>query len=162
MTQGLKCPYCGTISNTRVLDTTPEDDEGIRRRRECSACGYRFNTLERVMKTVPLIVKGDGSREEFDREKLLHGIRIACAKRPVAAVDIDRLINNIEERLYRTGRSEIRSKIIGDMVIAGLKELDPIAYIRYAIVYLRLDSLVSVRKEIDHLLAEKDEPPLEV
>ncbi len=100
----------------------------------------------------PLIVKQDGSREEFDRNKLLDGIRIACVKRPVSANDIDRLVGEIENRLQSLGRSEVSSRVVGDMVIAGLKQLDQIAYIRYAIVYLRLDDLMALRREIDRLL----------
>jgi transcriptional repressor NrdR len=99
-----------------------------------------------------LVVKADGTREEFDREKLLRGIRISCAKRPVSAADIDRLVGEIEANLQSMGRAEVSSRVIGDMVIAGLKELDQIAYIRYAIVYLRLDDLKAIRNEIDRLL----------
>ncbi len=155
MTGGLKCPYCGALSKSRVLDTGPDTQGGVRRRRECTGCGHRFNTVERILVNIPLLIKGDGSREAFDREKLVRGIRIACAKRPVAAVDIDRLVNNIEDDLQRSRKNEIPSQVVGDMVIIGLKMLDPIAYIRYAIVYLGLDSLESIRKEIDHLLIEK-------
>jgi len=99
-----------------------------------------------------MIVKQDGTREEFDREKLIRGIRIACAKRPVSATDIERLVGEIEATLQAMGRSEVSSRVVGDMVIAGLKELDQIAYIRYAIVYLGLDDLHAIRKEIDRLL----------
>jgi transcriptional repressor NrdR len=99
-----------------------------------------------------LIIKADGTREEFDREKLLRGIRIACAKRPVPAADIERLVGEIEAYLQSLGQAEVSSRVVGDRVIAGLKELDQIAYIRYAIVYLRLSDLKSIRDEIDHLL----------
>jgi transcriptional repressor NrdR len=100
----------------------------------------------------PLVVKQDGTREEFDREKLIRGIRISCAKRPVSAADIERLVGEIEATLQTMGKSEVSSRIVGDMVMAGLKELDHIAYIRYAIVYLGLDDLKAVRDEIDRLL----------
>jgi transcriptional repressor NrdR len=99
-----------------------------------------------------MIVKQDGMREEFDQEKLARGVRIACAKRPVRAEDIDRLVGEIEARLQAMGKSEVSSRVVGDMVIAGLKELDQIAYIRYAIVYLGLDDLRALRTEIDQLL----------
>jgi len=99
-----------------------------------------------------MIVKQDGTREEFDRDKLLRGIRISCAKRPVSAADIERLVGEIEARLQAMGKSEVSSRVIGDMVIAGLKEYDQVAYIRYAIVYLGLDDLKAVRNEIDRLL----------
>jgi transcriptional repressor NrdR len=146
----MRCPYCSS-GKTRVLDTT-RDPNGIRRRRECKDCQQRFSTYERAVLDTPLLVKEDGSREAFDREKLFRGIRVACAKRPVAAADIERLVGEIETRLQRMGRLEVSSRTVGDMVIAGLKELDHIAYIRYAIVYLQLDDLVSVRAEIDRLL----------
>jgi transcriptional repressor NrdR len=99
-----------------------------------------------------MLVKQDGTREEFDREKLSRGIRIACAKRPVSAADIDRLIGEIEATLQTMGETEVSSRIVGDMVINALKELDHIAYIRYAIVYLGFEDLSSIRNEIDRLL----------
>jgi transcriptional repressor NrdR len=97
-------------------------------------------------------VKQDGTREEFDSEKLIRGIRISCAKRPVSAADIERLVGEIEAALQAMGRAEVSSRVVGDKVIAGLKKLDQIAYIRYAIVYLRLGDLESIRTEIDRLL----------
>jgi transcriptional repressor NrdR len=100
----------------------------------------------------PLIVKQDGTREEFNREKLMRGIRIACAKRPVSAADIERLVGQVEADLQKMGKAEVSSRVIGDRVITGLKELDQIAYIRYAIVYLQLDDLHALRDEIDRLL----------
>jgi transcriptional repressor NrdR len=130
----------------------PDHQGGIRRRRECLQCGQRFTTYERPILATPLIVKQDGTREEFDREKLIRGIRIACAKRPVSAADIERLAGHIESELQKMGKTEVSSRVIGDMVIEGLKELDQIAYIRYAIVYLKLDDLRAIRKEIDRLL----------
>jgi transcriptional repressor NrdR len=124
----------------------------VRRRRECDACGQRFSTYERPILATPLIIKQDGTREEFDREKLIRGIRISCAKRPVPAADIDRLVGEIEAALQAMGRAEVSSRVVGDMVIAGLKDLDQIAYIRYAIVYLNLDHLGAIRDEINRLL----------
>ena len=99
-----------------------------------------------------MLVKQDGTREEFDREKLIRGIRIACAKRPVSAADIERMIGHVESQLQKMGKSEVSSRVVGDLVINGLKELDQIAYIRYAIVYLGLDDLHALRNEIDRLL----------
>jgi len=135
-----------------VLDTTHDARGGVRRRRECQHCHQRFSTYERPLLSTPLLIKQDGTREEFDREKLIRGIRIACAKRPVSAADIDRLVGEIEAKLQAMGRAEVSSRVVGDMVIAGLKALDQIAYIRYAIVYLGLDDLRAVREEIDRLL----------
>jgi len=101
-----------------------------------------------------MLVKSDGTREEFDREKLIRGIRVSCAKRPVSAADIERLVGEIESTLQTLGKPEASSRVVGDMVIAGLKELDQIAYIRYAIVYLGLDDLQAVQTEINRLLDE--------
>ena len=128
---------------------------GIRRRRECLKCGERFSTLERAILAVPLLIKQDGTREEFNRDKLIRGIHIACAKRPVSAADIDRLIGEIESTLQRMGKAEVSSRVVGDMVMRGLKELDLVAYIRYATVYLQLDDLQEIRTEIDRLLTEE-------
>jgi transcriptional repressor NrdR len=102
----------------------------------------------------PLLVKRDGTREEFSRDKLMAGIRVACAKRQVAAVDIERMVGEIEAELQQLGKAEVPSRLIGDRVIKHLKELDQVAYIRYAIVYLRLDDLESIRTEIDRLLSD--------
>jgi transcriptional repressor NrdR len=145
------CPYC-QHTQSKVLDTAHDNRGGVRRRRECENCKQRFSTYERAILATPLIIKRDGTREEFDRDKLARGIRIACAKRPVSAEDIDRLLGEVESALQRKGTSEVPSRVIGDMVIAGLKELDHIAYVRYAIVYLRLDDLHALRNEIDRLL----------
>jgi transcriptional repressor NrdR len=147
----LYCPYCQN-QKTHVIDTTRDSHGGIRRRRECLNCHQRFSTYERAILATPLIVKQEGTREEFSRDKLMRGIRISCAKRPVSAADIDRLVGEIEVSLQKLGRSEVSSREVGDMVIAGLKELDLIAYIRYAIVYLQLDDLHAIRTEIDKLL----------
>ncbi len=147
----MRCPYCQD-DNSRVLDTTHDTRGGVRRRRECEKCGQRFSTYERPILATPLIVKKSGTREEFDREKLLQGIRLSCTKRPVSAAQINHLVGEIETKLQRMGREEVSSRIVGDMVIEGLKQLDHIAYIRYAIVYLQLSDLVSIRKEIDRLL----------
>jgi transcriptional repressor NrdR len=149
----MQCPYCGGI-DLKVLDTT-DTKSGIRRRRECGHCDQRFTTYERPLAATPVLIKSDGNRAEFDREKLKRGIWNACAKRPIPAAEIDKLANHIEATLQSLGRPEVSSRLVGDMVIEGLKNLDSIAYIRYAIVYLGLDNLMSVRSEIDKLLAEQ-------
>lgn len=145
------CPYCQN-ERSQVIDTTKDKRGGVRRRRKCLKCDQRFSTYERPILATPLLIKEDGTREEFDREKLIRGIRISCAKRPVSAADFQRLAGEIESSLQAMGKAEVSSRVVGDMVIAGLKELDHIAYIRYAIVYLGLDDLKSLRKEIDRLL----------
>lgn len=147
----MRCPYC-QHDQSRVIDTTHDSRGGVRRRRECESCGQRFSTYERPILATPLIIKRNGTREEFNRNKLVEGIRISCTKRPVSAAAIDHLIGEIENNLQKLGREEVSSRIIGDMVMAGLKDLDQIAYIRFAIVYLHLGDLQSIREEIDQLL----------
>jgi transcriptional repressor NrdR len=135
-----------------VLDTTHDSQGGVRRRRECEKCNQRFSTYERAILNTPLIIKRDDTREEFDREKLARGIRTACTKREVSAAVIDELVNQVEHNLQQLGRSEITSRVVGDMVINGLKKIDHIAYIRYATVYLQMADLHAIRDEIDRLL----------
>ena len=147
----MKCPFCGE-SDTKVIDTMHESSGGIRRRRECNQCGRRFSTIERAILSAPLVVKSDGRREPFDREKLLGGIRVACAKRPISSDALESLVNSIEARIQQSGKAEVPSKMIGDMVITGLKELDQVAYIRFAMVYLGLKDVEAVRREIDKIL----------
>ena len=151
--EDMRCPYCQN-DDSIVIDTTHDSHGGIRRRRKCLSCNQRFSSYERPILATPLIIKQDGTREDFDREKLERGIRISCAKRPVSATDIEHLVGQVEAELQRLGKSEVSSRVVGDLVIKGLKEMDQIAYIRYAIVYLRLDDLHSLRNEIDHLLLE--------
>ena len=150
----MKCPFCGAKGQSRVLDTTPDARGGTRRRRECKACGRRFSTYERAVRATPMLIKEGGDREEFDREKLIRGVRLACAKRPVAAADIERLADRVETYLQQLGRPEISSRVVGQRVIEELRELDPVAYVRFAIIFLGLSDLHAVRDEIDHLLAE--------
>jgi len=147
----MRCPYCQN-DDSKVLDTSHDSHGGIRRRRECLKCGQRFSSYERPILATPLLIKQDGTREEFDREKLARGVRISCAKRPVSAADIERMLGQVESDLQRMGKAEVSSRVVGDLVINHLKEMDQIAYIRYAIVYLRLDDLHSLRNEIDRLL----------
>jgi len=148
----MKCPHCGE-TESKVIDTTHEAQEGgIRRRRECLKCGKRFSTVERVAMPGPMVAKRDGRREPFDRQKLLDGIHVSCIKRPIPGEALEGLVDSIEARMHATGKAEISAKLIGDMVMAGLKELDQVAYIRYAIVYLGLADIESVRREIDRIL----------
>jgi transcriptional repressor NrdR len=152
----MRCPHCES-ENTRVIDTTHDAKGGIRRRRVCEDCDQRFSTYERAVLSTPLIIKRDNTREEFDKEKLLQGIRLACTKRPVSAEDIERLGGEIEAKLQQTSKLEISSKMIGDFVIEGLRKLDDVAYIRFASVYLPLGNLNALRDEIDRLLENKGE-----
>ena len=148
----MRCPFCQS-ERSRVIDTDHDMRGGVRRRRACGQCSERYSTYERAIKGTPYLIKQDGRREDFDRQKLERGIRVACAKRPVASADISRLVGEVESRLQDIGKLETSSRVVGDIVISGLKTLDQIAYIRYAIVYLGLGDLQAVRDEIDRLLA---------
>jgi len=147
----MNCPYCGH-GKSRVIDTSHDSRGGIRRRRSCKNCNQRFSSHERVLVATPLIVKKKGVREEFSHDKLAAGLRVACEKRPVTAEDIDRVVSEVESDLQRLGKQEVSSKTIGDITISKLKELDQVAYIRFATVYLHLDDLEAVRDEINRLL----------
>jgi transcriptional repressor NrdR len=149
------CPHCKDPNQegSKVIDTTHDTRGGIRRRRECKNCGKRYSTYERPILAAPLIIKSDGSREEFDREKLERSVQLACVKLPVAATETDRLVGEIESKLMQMEKPEVSSRIVGDMVLAGLKELSEIAYIRFALVYLGLNDLKAIRKEVDSLIA---------
>ncbi|TET53470.1 MAG: transcriptional repressor NrdR [Anaerolineales bacterium] len=149
----MNCPYCESAVS-RVIDTN-RGARGVRRRRVCQKCKQRFSTVERAVLTTPLVVKRDGQREEFDPHKLRSGLGTACARRPVSAGDLDRLVDRVQGKLRELGKTEIPSRVIGDLVIEELKTLDPVSYIRYAIVYLGLDDLEAIRAEIDRLLEEK-------
>ena len=131
----MRCPFC-SHENSQVKDSRPaEDGSSIRRRRQCEDCGARFTTFERVQLRDLTIVKAGNRREPFDRGKLERSIAIACRKRPVAQERIDRLVSSIQRQVETSGESEIASNEIGEMVMAGLKALDPVAYIRFASVY---------------------------
>lgn len=149
----MKCPYCDH-SKTRVIDTSHDTRGGTRRRRLCDKCDQRFSSYERPILATPLLIKRDGTREEFSRDKLLAGLKVACAKRPISAADIERIAGEVEAELQMLGKAEVKSRVVGDKVTAKLKELDEVAYIRFAIVYLRLDDLESIRNEIDRLFNE--------
>jgi transcriptional repressor NrdR len=148
----MKCPYCDS-DDTRVINTR-RNERGVRRRRVCQSCDQRFSTMERPVLNTPLVVKKDDHRETFSREKLLIGLRTACARRPVSADDLERLVDHVEHAISQMGKMEISSHVIGDLTIKELKELDPVSYIRYGIIYLGLEDLDAVRAEIDRLLEE--------
>ena len=148
------CPYCGH-NNSRVIDSRDASD-GIRRRRECLQCGLRYTTYERVQTTSLLVVKRDGRREEFNHDKLLNSIRLACAKRPLPTGAIDRVVSDIEGQLQQLGRAELPSSTIGEMVVQRLKGLDRVAYIRYASVYKDFADLETFKEEVDAMLTARE------
>ena len=149
----LKCPHCGT-SDSRVIDTRGSG-ERIRRRRECLSCEERFTTYERVVLATLMVVKRDGRREEFDPDKLALGVRKACAKRPISMEALERLVDQVESEVQRMGKTEIPSQVIGNLVMERLKELDELAYILFASVYLPLNDLESMKAEVDRLLERR-------
>ncbi len=155
----MECPYCGS-KHTRVIDTIRKQ-KSIRRRRECKECEERFSTMERAILTTPLVVKDDDRREAFEREKVLSGLRIACAKRPVSADELERVVDRVEGHIRQMGKPEIPSRVIGDLVMEELRTLDPVSYIRYAIVYLGLENLEAVRAEVNQLVEEEAEAEAE-
>ena len=131
----MRCPFCSQIED-KVVDTRPSDsDQVIRRRRECTSCGRRFTTYERIDEILPLVVKKDGRREPFDRAKILAGLKKACAKRPVPVEALDAVVDKIERELVEAGEKEIPSSRIGDAVMAALRDIDDVAYVRFASVY---------------------------
>ena len=155
----MQCPYCG-YSNSHVIDTRDAGD-GIRRRRECLQCGLRYTTYERVQTTALMVLKRDTRREEYNHQKLLNSIRVACAKRPLPTGAIERIVADIEEQLQGLGRSDVPSPVIGEMVMERLRKLDRVAYIRFASVYRDFEDLETFRDEVDAMLSSREQavPP---
>jgi len=147
----MKCPSCG-FTDDRVLDSRPcRDDEAVRRRRECLKCGTRFTTYEYIERTPMMVLKRDGRTEPFDREKLLDGILLAVRKRPVTRDRIDKLIDRVEATLAEGCRTEVSSEELGDLVLAELAGLDPVAYVRFASVYRKFESAEQFASELENL-----------
>jgi len=153
----VNCPYCGHI-DSKVIDSRDVND-GIRRRRQCLRCDSRFTTYERFERASLFVIKKDGRREEFDREKLLAGVRKACDKRPLAGDAVSELVDDVEAELYQTGRSEAPSSLIGDLVMDRLKSLDHIAYIRFASVYREFADITTLKEEVDSLASHASKHP---
>ena len=131
----MKCMFCG-CEDSKVIDSRPTDDgKSIRRRRECMSCGRRFTTFETIELLPFLVVKRDGTRQTYDKNKVKSGIIRSCYKRPISMAQIDKIVDNIEKQLYNSLEQEIASNVIGDLVMKQLKELDEVAYIRFAAVY---------------------------
>lgn len=148
----MRCPYCNN-QNTKVLDSRPiNEGKSIRRRRECESCGRRFNTYEEVEETPILVIKKDGSREEFSREKILRGLIRACEKRPVALEKLENIVAEIERELRNNLKSEVDSRDIGEMVMERLYEVDEISYVRFASVYRQFKDINVFIKELSDLL----------
>lgn len=153
----VQCPRC-QHNGSRVVDSRPaEEGKAIRRRRECEVCGYRFTTFERLEQTPILVVKKNGNREEFSREKLLRGIRRACEKRPIPAEEQEKVVSRVEHKIRDNGESEIESTQIGEYVMEELVELDDVAYIRFASVYRQFKDIGVFMQEMQELEKKRKE-----
>ena len=152
----MRCMYCD-CSESMVIDSrSADDDRTIRRRRECMGCGRRFTTYETIEVSPVLVVKSDGNRQAFDVGKIKRGIIKACEKRPVPAEKIDRLAEDIAKRVYNSMEPEVSSKEIGELVMEGLKELDEVAYVRYASVYRSFKDINSFMSELQRMMEKKE------
>lgn len=151
----MKCPFCGTLDN-RVIDSRlSQGGEVTRRRRECDGCTRRYTTYERVEEVLPLVVKKDGRREPFDRMKILAGLRRASEKRPVSSEAIEQLVDSVERELVETGEKELPSSQIGERIMDKLRELDQVAYVRFASVYRSFKDIHEFMAELSDLLGER-------
>lgn len=158
----MRCPYCGNL-DTQVKDSRPTDDHSsIRRRRICDACGGRFTTFERVQLRELVVLKRSGRRIPFDREKLMRSVEIALRKRPVDPERIERMVNGIVRQLESMGEGEIRSETIGTLVMEGLKQLDDVAYVRFASVYRNFREARDFGDLITELTGDEDGKPIKV
>ena len=149
----MNCPYCG-FNDSKVIDSR-EGNDGIRRRRQCLTCSSRFTTYERLQPASLFVIKKDERREEFNRDKLLTGIRKACDKRPLPTGTVEKLADDIEAELFQLGKAEITSGVIGDMVMERLKKLDHVAYIRFASVYREFADITALKQEVDTLVGSE-------
>jgi len=147
----LKCPFCGHLED-RVIDSRPsKEGDSIRRRRECLKCERRFTSYERVEEVLPVVVKKDGRRETFEREKILRGLEKALEKRPIPVESREQIVDNIEKKLISMGEKEVPSSLIGEEVMSALKEVDKVAYVRFASVYRQFKDINELMDEVKTL-----------
>lgn len=152
----MKCIYCG-CSDSKVIDSrSADEDKAIRRRRECVNCGRRFTTYETIETYPVLVIKNDGTRQSFDKEKIKRGIVKSAEKRPIPMVKIDALVADIVKKVYNSMEQEISSKEIGEMVMEGLKDIDEVAYVRYASVYRSFKDISSFMAELEKMMENKN------
>ncbi len=151
----MKCPYCGFVED-KVIDSRPTDEGySIRRRRECVKCAKRFTTYEKVESLPLMVVKKDKTRQPFDREKILSGLLHACEKRPISIDQLEKLVNEVEAKILNTLKREITTHEIGELVMTSLKELDEVAYVRFASVYRQFKDLNTFMEELSKLLQDR-------
>lgn len=152
----MNCPFCG-YDDSKVLDTRPTDEGNtIRRRRECLKCQKRFTTYEKIEQSPIMVIKKDGNRQAFDREKIIRGMIKSCEKRPVSAADIEEAVNNIEKKIENSMKKEISSLEVGEMVMDELKDLDEVSYVRFASVYREFKDLQSFIDELENFVKKKN------
>ena len=151
----MKCPFCGNLEDKVIDSRTSKEGDAIRRRRECLKCGKRFTSYERVEDIVPMVVKKDGRREPFDRPKILRGLEKACEKRPVSVELLEGVVDSIEKKLINLGVKEIQSTWVGEEVMSSLRELDKVAYVRFASVYRQFKDISELMNEVKTLFEQK-------
>ena len=150
----MKCPFCGHAENKVIDSRISKDGKAVRRRRECLCCGKRFTTYEYVEDILPMVVKKDGRREQFDRQKILSGIKKACEKRPISMEAIDKLVENVEQACQEVQAEEISSTLIGEKIMNELKMFDGVAYVRFASVYRQFRDVGEFMSELKDLLSK--------
>jgi transcriptional repressor NrdR len=151
----MKCPFCAELKDRVVDSRESRDGYTVRRRRECLSCGRRFTSYEQIEDIPYMVVKNDGSRQDFDRRKLLIGLHKACEKRPVPARDLQEIVDDVEHRLHAQEDREMSTEDIGNVVMARLKELDQIAYVRFASVYRKFEDLDAFMEELNKLVHQR-------
>ncbi len=154
----MKCPFCGHIEDKVIDSRQSKDADVIRRRRECLKCEGRFTSYERIEEVLPPVIKKDGRREPFDRQKILHGLEKACEKRPVSVESREALAKKIEKNLQELGEKEIPSSWIGEQIESGLKDIDEVAYVRFASVYRQFKDVKEFMEEVNELFNNKKKP----
>jgi transcriptional repressor NrdR len=150
----MKCPFCGHTENKVIDSRISKDGKAVRRRRECLGCAKRFTTYEYVEDVLPMVVKKDGRREQFDRQKILNGIKKACEKRPISMESIDKIVENVEQACQEMQLEEISSTIIGEKIMNELKNFDGVAYVRFASVYRQFRDVGEFMSELKDLLSK--------
>lgn len=151
----MRCPKCN-FSETKVIDSRQTDDGfKIRRRRECTSCGYRFTTYEKLEETQIVVIKRDGTRQEYNRDKIVNGIIRACEKRPVSLATIESVVDKVEKQIYNSFQNEISTELIGELVMNELRNVDDVAYVRFASVYRQFKDINTFMDELKRILDDR-------
>jgi|TARA_Y100000310_G_scaffold241109_1_gene245016 transcriptional repressor NrdR len=153
----MKCPSCSNLENKVIDSRLNKEGDSTRRRRECLSCGERFTTYERIEKTLPFLIKQDGRREEFDREKVLAGIKKACQKRPISIQEMEALVDRVEQYCQERGEKEMSAVVVGEKVVQELYQLDDVAYVRFASVYRSFKDVNEFMVELKDILKHKED-----